>query len=177
MIEDEEEEAVMTSTTEPSSTCDSWIGTSAETCASCAADGEDLEFQRPSIRQDRSLFATAETGVAARYTLCCALGTTVISVVLLGIAGVVWYRYVIRPNMLLEPTSAPRSQEEQPKVLVVVVQATEGVSAVATKPAFVGRGNASRANTDTVTALASDGAGVAAGAQAPPTEEPLPAPL
>ncbi|XP_077520092.1 uncharacterized protein LOC144129907 [Amblyomma americanum] len=163
----------MTSTTEPSSSFDSRVDTSADTCDTCATDGRDVERARPRVSRDRSLLSRAETGVAARYTLCCALASAVVAVVLLGFTGAVWYGYVVRPDMLLAPNGAPRSQEEQPKVLVVVVQATEGASTAATKPAFIGSGDAFSASAGTATASSSGGTGVAI----EPQEEPLPAPL
>ncbi|KAL1427689.1 hypothetical protein MTO96_017374 [Rhipicephalus appendiculatus] len=57
-----------------------------------------------------------------RFTIYCALATTLVVIVLFAITGTIWYRYVLLPSMLPERTT--QAPEQKRKLLVVVVEAT-----------------------------------------------------
>ncbi|KAH8025371.1 hypothetical protein HPB51_007683 [Rhipicephalus microplus] len=111
-----------------SSSVESGLGTSGG--ASCSVPTSELvnrptgeRAPAPSSRP-RSRFPITEAVVTTqRYTLGCVLVSTLIVIVLFAITGAVWYRYVARPGIITAQTT--RDGEREPRVLVIVVQATD----------------------------------------------------
>ncbi|KAL1427692.1 hypothetical protein MTO96_017377 [Rhipicephalus appendiculatus] len=111
-----------------SSSVESGLGSSGG--ASCSVPTSEL-VNRPTgertparSNRPRSRFPVTEAVVTTqRYTLGCALVSTLIVIVLFAITGAVWYRYVVRPGIMTAHTTS--AGEPEPRVLVIVVQATD----------------------------------------------------
>ncbi|KAH6936095.1 hypothetical protein HPB50_013311 [Hyalomma asiaticum] len=138
-----------------SSTVESAFGTSG--CSSCSEPTSEpasrtIACDRAGARPNRPWprFAATEAAVPSQqFTLCCTLVSALIVIVLFAITGAVWYRYVVRPGiMLAHPT---RAGEAEPRVLVIVVQATDPKRppAATTNP-FLRHGHVHRSSVDAV---------------------------
>ncbi|KAH6935421.1 hypothetical protein HPB50_005735 [Hyalomma asiaticum] len=82
-----------------------------------------LSSTQPYADREWPVLDDSESATSARFTICCALATTLVVIVLFAITGTVWYRYVLLPSM--QPEQTTQAREQQRKVLVVVVETTD----------------------------------------------------